>query len=125
MGQWLFSAGFEIGDEVGEFLRWKNFVVSCGHERRAFGKNGSDEFSGDGCFGTRRGGEDNAIIGFGADDAAEIALGSGSERDGFVAADEAGAGINDGFEEIGFCSDSADSGEVGTEFTALVALLMA
>ena len=44
---------------------------------------------------------------------------------GFVAADEAGAGIDDGFEEICFCSNSADGGEIGTELTALVALLVA
>ena len=107
-------SGAEIGDEVGELGWGEDAVVAWGHEGGGGGLEGEDLVAGEVGVDAGSGGDDD-FIGVVFFDEAESFGGFSFDEDGFVAPDEAGAGIGDGLVEIAGGADGADFGEIGAE----------
>jgi len=110
----------EEGEEVGEFLSGDLGVETGGHEGNGAGTLVGDVAARDALFGSGTGDDDEFAVGFGLEDAVDFGAVAGGEEDGFVAADEAGVGVDDAFEEVAFGAGFADAGEVGADLAAEV-----
>ncbi|TXT34577.1 MAG: hypothetical protein FD138_1642 [Planctomycetota bacterium] len=117
----LLLAVLQERDQVGELFFRELFFQAGGHDADAAGFHLLDVGSRDAGFLIRAGGNHEFVGGLATDQAVHgFAVGC-DDQDGLEAADEAGGGEQDRFEQVPFVADAADARQVGAGLASEIA----